>query len=159
MEKGDKIIFTASTFFNSYKFNQTHKNVKIDLIAHNKFGSPQSGLLGADMLVEEATTSNIHPSYAQNYDGSFWAVNYGDRLDWSWKNQSFNPWSIKIWQCADASCSHETLLKNNRQNDYLANTDYILTDGTKSNLYFRAVGYSKGKILKNFGIIRVPSYK
>lgn len=160
LNKGDKIIFTASTLFDSVKFNQYHKNAKVIGIAHNKFGSDNASLFNADMLIEELTSNDSSQSYAQNSDDSFRVINYGDRIDWSWENQSFDPWVIKIWQCADASCNNEKLIKDNNQNDYLANNDYAILDGTKSDLYFKAVGYnSKGEIIKDFGIIKVPKYQ
>ncbi len=159
LNKGDRIIFTASTLFDSIKFNQYHPHVKAIAIAHNQFGVDNASLLNADMLIEEETRNNPAPSYSQNSDGSFWIVNYGNRLDWSWKNQSFNHWDIKIWQCADPACREKTLVKDNGQNDYLSNTDYTYLDGTKSNLYFKAIAYNAaGKIIKNFGIIKANKY-
>ena len=160
LRKGDKIIFTASTLFDSIKFNQYHKNVKVIGIAHNKFGLDNAGLLNADMLIDQAASNDPGGgSFVQNNDGSFWVLDYGDRIDWSWKNQSFDPWTIEIWQCADPACRRETLLKDNQQNDYLSNTDYADISAAKSDLYFKAIGYgSKGQIIKNFGIVRVPKY-
>jgi 4-amino-4-deoxy-L-arabinose transferase-like glycosyltransferase len=155
IQKGDIIIFTQSTLFDNYNFDKTHadKNLKQLEIAYDRIGSFQ-------MAVLQYTANDKSISLAANADASFIAINFGDRVDWSWDNLSFDPWQIKIWQCSDAKCQNSTLIKVNNQNDYFANNDHISIDGTKSDLYYKAAGYDlKGNLIKNFGIIKLQKYK
>ncbi len=154
LQKGDRIIFTASTLFDMNRFLPNHKNLKLVVDAHNKFDT-------SDMIVFEATTDDSSNSSAHNADGSFYALNLGDQIYFSWQNISFDPWVIKIWQCPDASCKDATLLKTNNQNDYFANNDHIDIQGKQnSDSYFEAIGYnSAGQTIKDYGIIDVPQYK
>ncbi|MDB4940041.1 MAG: hypothetical protein JWO40_466 [Candidatus Doudnabacteria bacterium] len=151
--KDQRIIFTSSTLFDTFKFNQQNKDLKIITHKDNTIGD-------TDMVVYQPKNDSSSQSLSFNNDHSLWALNLGDILYLSWENQSFTKWVIKIWECPDPSCSTESLVKTNNQNDYLANNDHLDIDGTKSDLYFKAIGYdSKGNILKDFGITKVNQYK
>lgn len=155
LRTGDKVIFTGSTIPDLVNFMKVHKDVYVgnkDVIK-NKFDQ-------IDMAVLHITQNESSDSVANSNDLSFNIVNFGDRIDFSWKNLSFNPWSIRIWQCDNSKCDNAKILKENNQNDYLGNYDYILADGTKSDLYFHAISYDQhGGLLKDYGIIRLPQYK
>ncbi|GAC1412325.1 MAG: hypothetical protein NVSMB66_1040 [Candidatus Doudnabacteria bacterium] len=153
LQKGQRIIFSASTFFDTKRFNETHKDLKIVSVKSNSIGD-------SDMVVYEPKTSDSSNSISFNSDKTFWTVNLGDKIYWSWENQSFRKWTIKIWQCTDANCSSSKLIKQNKQNDYFANTDYTNIDATKSDIYYKAAAYNlNGEVLKDFGIIKVNQYK
>jgi hypothetical protein len=112
------------------------------------------------MIVYEAEESSPSPSLSFNSDKSFWALNLGDKIYFSWENQSLDPWKIDIYKCSDQNCSDTEKIKENNQNDYFANTDHIDLDATKSDLYYKAIGYGPGdKVIKEFGIIKVNKYK
>ncbi len=148
----DRIIFAASTLFDQKTYQQ-HNQAVIKEIAPNKFGT-------FDMVVLQPQKSTTDKSLSVNEDGSFWTLNFGDRIYWDWKNQSMDPWQIKIWQCDDANCHNPTLLKDNGQNDFIQNSDYADMDGTKQDLFFKATGYDmNGNVIKDFGIIKTARYK
>ena len=153
LQKGDEVIFTASTFPDSVTFTKYHKNIVLDQALKNRLG-----LL--DMFAYKITADDSSISYTHTADYSFNIINFGDRVDFSWKNIQFDPWEMKIWQCTDPTCTTETLLKDENQNDYFANNDYIITDTTKANMYIHPVAYdTKGNVLKNYGVITVNQYK
>lgn len=151
LRKGDTVIFTNSTIADFLRFRDNHKFTVA--ILNNDLGS-------TDMIVAKITANDKSTSVAFNPDKTFWALNLGNRVDWYWQNQSFQSWKIKIWQCSDAKCGNTTLVKENNQNDYFQNSDYVLMDGTKKDLYFTAQGFNAaGKIIKDFGIIKLEKYK
>ncbi len=153
LQSGDRVIFTHSTLFDITKFQASHRNFKIVEYKDNTIGD-------TDMIVYQAQSTDNQPSFSINADKSFWALNLGDKIYWSWENQSFRPWTIKIWQCSDINCGQQTLVKQNDQNDYFANNDYINIDGTKSNLYYKATAFNQnGSQLKDFGVIKINQYK
>jgi len=152
VQPGDRIIFTHSTLFDTTKFNEFHKNMKILEYKNNDIGD-------TNMIVYTPRDNEASSSLSMNGDQSLWALNLGDKIYFSWQNQSLDPWNIKIWSCSDASCTSSAQIKDNNQNDYLANTDWVDTDATKSNLYYKAAAYQNGKLIKDFGIIKVNQYK
>jgi 4-amino-4-deoxy-L-arabinose transferase-like glycosyltransferase len=150
---GQRIIFTNSTLFDTVKFTQAHKNLKLKIVDNLKLGT-------TDYAVYEAQVSDKSQSLSFNSDDSFWALNLGDKIYFSWENQSLRKWHIKIWNCGDKNCITSLLIKDNQQNDYFSNTDHIDTDGKKSDLYYKAVGFdSNDKVIKDFGVIKVNQYK
>ncbi len=153
VQPGDKVIFTHTTLFDTQKFNQYHKNMKIVEYKNNSIGD-------TDMIVYTPRDTESSSSLSFNSDHSFWALNMGDKIYFSWENQSLTPWVIKISKCVDSYCDEVTPVKEDNQNDYFANTDWIDLDATQSDLYYKAAGYDKsGKLIKDFGIIKVNQYK
>ena len=152
LSAGDKVVFTHSTLADYQKFSQYHK---FKILAY--LGN---GLGDTDMLAVQMRSSDKSQSLSFNADQSFWAVNFGKRIDWYWQNQSLRAWHIKIWQCSDSQCRNATLIKDNGQNDYLQNSDYKEINGTKSDLYFKVQGFDAGrKLIKDFGILKLNIYK
>jgi hypothetical protein len=153
VQRGDTVVFTGSTVPDAERFLQAHRDrVAITNETYDRFGDPE-------MVVVNVTGNDASTSLGANADGSFTALNFGDRVDWSWKDVSFDPWVIKIWQCSDANCATSQLVKTNNQNDYLSTADHETVDGTKADLYFKAVGYSaSGAVIKDYGTIKVQKY-
>lgn len=151
LRKGDKVIFPASTLFDIKKFAQNHDNTKVIADIRNKFNQTELAIL-------EATESDASPSLTTNADKTFSVLNLGDMVFWTWQNQSFEPWKIKIWECGDDNCMQAKLIKENNQSDHLSNTDRIETDGRREIIY-EAIAYdASGNVIKDFGIIKVPKY-
>ncbi len=153
VSRGDTVLFTGSTVPDAERFLQAHQGrVAIAEEAYNRFGA-------VELIVVNVTANDPSVSLGANADGSFTVLNFGQRIDWYWEDVSFYPWVIKIWQCSTADCSDAQLVKTNNQNDYLSTADNELVDGTRSDLYFHAVGYdSKGNVIKDYGTIKAPKY-
>lgn len=154
LQEGDKVIFTQSTIYDAGRFVKIHKNLTPIAIHKDKFGE-------FDMIIYRVNSTDSSVSAAKNSDGSFRALNLGNHIYFSWDNLSFDPWTLKIWQCSDSNCANAQLLKENQQNDYFANNDHIdVPEQQSHDYYFEAMGYdASGKLLKDFGIIKVPQYK
>jgi 4-amino-4-deoxy-L-arabinose transferase-like glycosyltransferase len=160
LSQGDKVVFTNSTLYDAEQFKKTHPEAKLLHQSLNKFGS-------ADMEIYQMTQSQNNKSLTANFDLSFYLLNFGDRIDFAWKNLSFDPWKIELYECGDSSCKNKSLLKSNNQNDYLSNYDWISLDSLKIlnktkpvDLYFQALAYdSQGNLIKDFGILQTKNQK
>lgn len=154
LKKGDIAVFTLSTMYDASKFLQTHKNTKITTSSIDKFGR-------IEMLAIEMQENDKGVSSSRNNDGSFYALNLDERIYFQWDNQSFDPWTIKIWECAAQECKDAKLLKENEQNDYLANYDWIevASEERSKDHYFEAIAYdNNNNVIKDFGIVHVTPY-
>lgn len=154
MQAGDKLIYTASTIYDFERYSFSHKNFKYLDVQDDKFGVPE-------MIVIQITTADPGgPSIARSADGEFTVTDFGQRTDFAWASLlPWQPWKIDIYECTDASCTNQTLVKEDNQNDYFSNKDWITEDGTKSDRYFHAVAFDpSGKILKDYGVVKVAKY-
>jgi 4-amino-4-deoxy-L-arabinose transferase-like glycosyltransferase len=152
LQKGDRVIFAQSSLGDAVNYVKAHKNIKTTEETRNKFNQ-------IVMVVYEVTTDDKSLSATLNNDGSFVGLNFGDKVTWSWTNQTYNPWSIKIWECIDSTCTDSKLIKEDQQNDYYPNTGSTNIDGTKKDLYYKAQGFdSQNRLIKNFGTIKLSKY-
>jgi hypothetical protein len=151
---GDKLIYTASTVYDFERYALTHKNFKYVDVEDDKFGEPE-------LIVIQITAADPGgQSVSRSADGEFTIINFGQRTDFAWAPVlPWQPWKIDIYECTDAACANQTLMKEDNQNDYFSNKDDITEDGTKAIRYFHAVAYDpSGKLLKDFGVVSVAKY-
>jgi 4-amino-4-deoxy-L-arabinose transferase-like glycosyltransferase len=154
LKPGDKLIYTASTIYDYDRYALNHSNYTESLVQDDKFGSPEMIVL----TITKADSGGY--SISRTADGEFTAINFGNRIDFEWAVLlPWQPWHIDFYQCTNSSCANKTQIKEDNQNDYFSNKDYIITDGTKSNLYYEAIGYDQNNnILKNYGPVTVLKY-
>jgi|GEM_PF-361107 len=156
-DQNDVLIFTASTIPDYLNFANKHPS------QFEVLNVIQSRLGEVDMIAIKFTGKYKSPSLVSTGNpgtDSFTIVNFGDRIDFSWDNLQFDPWIMKIWQCTDAQCKTKALIKQENQNDYLANQDHIELNATKSDLYFieEADDAKTGKVLKYYPTLKLPKY-
>jgi 4-amino-4-deoxy-L-arabinose transferase-like glycosyltransferase len=153
LSQGDKVIFTNSTLYDSVSFENSHRNARVIIESKDRFST-------TNMKVYEILSNDSSRSLSTNSGYSFNVLNFGDRIDFSWQNVSYDPWVIKIWKCMDSVCNNKMLVKENNQNDYLSNHDWISVEKQENNLHFQAIAYdSNGREIKNYGIVKVQEYK
>ncbi len=154
LQTGDKLIYTASTIPDFYRYSFSHSNYKILDAEYDKFDQPE-------IVVLQITAPDPGgASVSRSADGQFTVTDFGDRTDFAWAPVlPWQDWHIDIYECTDGSCASQTLLKEDNQNDYFSNKDWITEDGTKADRYFHAVAYDQQNMpLKDYGIVKVAKY-
>jgi len=154
LQTGDKLIYTQATVYDLERFEFTHNNYKILQVEYDKFNQPVM------VAIQITSPDPGGASISRNNDGEFTTIDFGNRLDFAWASiLPWQPWHIDIYKCDTAKCLNKTLIKEDNQNDYLSNKDYIITDSTKSDTYYTALAYNQqGLLLKNFGVVKVEKY-
>lgn len=154
LQTGDKLIYTASTIYDFDRYALQHSNYAVDIVQDDRLGEPE-------MIVISITSPDKGgASIARTADGQFTTIDFGNRLDFAWAPVlPWQNWYINIYQCTDASCATQTLIKQDNQNDYFSNKDDIISDQTKGPSYYRAEAFlPNGQLIKDYGEVTVAKY-